>query len=562
MNKLVALIGSEMEENLSLRYLSSSLRKEGFLPEIFVFYSARQNKELVQRLIEYNPLLVGISIPFQAKAKETLEISKLLRENGYKGHICIGGHFATFEFEEIFKNFPDIDSAILNEGEETLSEICNFIYYGKRTDSIKGLITRNGDNIIACEKRKLPDLDSLPFPDRPERAMNILGINSSPIVGSRGCYADCSFCCINAYHNSALGARYRKRSPENIVAEMKQEYLKRDVRLFVFNDDNFFVPSESKNIVRYKELHSLLKKEEMNDIGIVIKCRPNDVTPELFSLLKEIGMIRAYVGIESNSDEGLVSLNRRITAEDNRRAMNILRELDVYSSFNILIFDPNATLEGIERNLDFMYDFADVPFNFCRAEVYAGTPLKQILESEGRLWGNYLAWNYEMHSQEVELLFRISSIVFFNRNFKGDGVANLNMGIRFDNEVLKHFYPESRNTVFDSRLRTLSTDIGRDSVLQMRKIIDFVKTVRINDRDEIKSFTLSMARSISRADLKFISVMKKLRYEMENMLLSSKYRSNDLKNLPGWASETARINSSNGFSLSCEILPEPKSGVI
>ena len=38
-------------------------------------------------------------------------------------------------------------------------------------------------------------------------------------------------------------------------------------------------------------------------------------------------MIRAYVGIETNSDEGIVSLNRRITSGDNRRAMEVLRDL-------------------------------------------------------------------------------------------------------------------------------------------------------------------------------------------------------------------------------------------
>ena len=59
----------------------------------------------------------------------------------------------------------------------------------------------------------------------------------------------------------------------------------------------------------------------MTDIALVIKCRPNDVTPELFALLKSMGLLRAYVGIETNSDEGIVSLNRRITSDDNRRAL-------------------------------------------------------------------------------------------------------------------------------------------------------------------------------------------------------------------------------------------------
>ena len=107
----------------------------------------------------------------------------------------------------------------------------------------------------------------------------------------------------------------------------------------------------------------------------------------------------------------------------------------------MLLFDPEATLGGIEKNLDFMADHTDTPFNFCRAEVYAGTPLKGMLEPQGRLRGDYLAWTYEMRDPRVELLFRIATTAFYGRNFKPDGLANLNMGIRFDNEVAAPLLP-------------------------------------------------------------------------------------------------------------------------
>ena len=193
---------------------------------------------------------------------------------------------------------------------------------------------------------------------------------------------------------------------------MKAEHERRGVRLFVFHDDNFFLPYLPKNLERYERLGALLRGEGLDDIALVLKCRPNDVDPELFALLQALGMIRAYVGIETNSDEGIVSLNRRITPEDNRRALAVFRALGIYCSFNVLLFDPEATLAGIEKNLDFMADHTDIPFNFCRAEVYAGTPLKGMLETQGRLRGDYLAWTYEMRDPRVELLFRIATTAF------------------------------------------------------------------------------------------------------------------------------------------------------
>ena len=379
-----------------------------------------------------------------------------LRERGYRGHVCVGGHFATFEYENLLRDVPAIDSVVRHEGEETLVDLCTRLRDGwPLADSGPGRARRPSPPLHR-DPRPLPHLDALAFPDRRGHPHDVLGVTAAPIVGSRGCYADCSFCCIFAYADNAKGPRYRMRSPEDVVREMKFEHERRGVRLFVFHDDNFFLPHRPKNLERYRRLGALMREQGLDDVALVLKCRPNDVDPELFALLQSLGMIRAYVGIETNSDEGIVSLNRRITAEDNRRALAVLRALGLYSSFNVLLFDPEATLGGIEKNLDFMADHTETPFNFCRAEVYAGTPLKGMLERQGRLRGDYLAWTYEMRDSRVELLFRIATTAFYGRNFKPDGLANLNMGVRFDNEVLRRFYAAAWDPVWHERLTAFS----------------------------------------------------------------------------------------------------------
>ena len=305
----------------------------------------------------------------------------------------------------------------------------------------------------------------------------------------------------------------------------------------------------------------LIDRAGMQDIGLVIKCRPNDVHPELFDLLKSMGMIRAYVGIETNSDEGVVSLNRRITTDDNRRALLVFRELDIYHSYNVLIFDPEATLDGIGHNLDFMDEFADVPFNFCRAEVYAGTPLKTILERQGRLQGDYFAWGYEMRDPRVELLFRIATTAFTARNFKHDGVANLNLGIRFDNEVMRHFFPNCWDQSWHDGLVDFSVRVGRDSVAVMRKALDFVQGDHLYDHTAVKAFTLNLARQVAQADLRFLRECKAFRREMERRVIATGVTSTATSVARGrepWAAETLRLGSSIGRNVSSEVLPEPQ----
>jgi len=556
---VVALIGSEYEENLSLRYLASAVEACGFTASLVAFNERADRDSVVCEARALEPLVVGISVPFQHRASELLHVATGLREHGYRGHVCVGGHFATFEYSNILRDVPAIDSVVRHEGEETLVDLCTRVRDGRPLAGIQGLVLREGDRIHIGDPRPLPRLDAMPFPDRRGQPHDVLGVKAAPIVGSRGCYADCSFCCIFAYADNAKGPRYRMRSPEDIAREMKVEHGRRGVRLFVFHDDNFFLPNRPKNVERYERLGALLREEGLHDIALVLKCRPNDVDPGLFALLQSLGMIRAYVGIETNSDEGIVSLNRRIMPEDNRRALAVFRALGIYCSFNVLLFDPEATLGGIEKNLDFMADHTDTPFNFCRAEVYAGTPLKGMLERQGRLRGDYLAWTYEMRDPRVELLFRIATAAFFRRNFKADGVANLNMGIRFDNEVLRRFYPAGWDPVWHERLLAFSRAVGVDSVERMRRALAFVREVALHHRTSIHAFTLDLVQGVARADLALLATVKGLRREMETRVRAAGGRPTRPlgQGMPAWAAETGRLGNSVGLDASTELLPAP-----
>jgi radical SAM superfamily enzyme YgiQ (UPF0313 family) len=560
MSPVVALVGAEYEENLSLRYLAGALAPAGFHTEIVPFDDTRPPAEVAERVLGLGPLVVGISLPFQMRARELLALAAELRSRGYQGHVCVGGHFATFEYENLLRDFPAVDSVVRHEGEETFRELCEAVRDGRAPGPVPGLVVRGPLGPLVGPKRLVPRLDDLPWPDRRGEPHEVLGVPTAPIIGSRGCYADCSFCCIYAYAENARGPRYRRRSPDDVAREMKRERDGRGVRLFVFHDDTFFLPHLPSNVARYERLRECLRAEGLGDVALVIKCRPNDVDPGLFRLLKGMGVIRAYLGIETNSGEGIVSLNRRITAADNRRALRVLQELDVYCSFNVLIFDPEATLGGVETNLDFMEEMADRPFNFCRAEVYAGTPLRQVLEAEGRLRGDYFAWGYEMRDPRVEVLFRISTTAFASRNFKPDGVHNLNMGIRFDNEVMRFFHPRAWDPEWHASLLELSRDVGRHSVGRMRSALAFVRATDPRDATAVKSFALELARAIARADLEFIGRIKERRREMEARITAEagpRARRQPRAAAPPWAAESARLGSSVGLEMSTELLPGP-----
>jgi hypothetical protein len=152
----VVLIGAEFEENLSLRYLTAAVAQEGLCAEIIALNHVSQQETLLAKVLALRPLLVGISVPFQTRAAELLRLSTRLRENGYEGHICVGGHFATFEYEAILQHFAGIDSVVRHEGELTLCELCRRLVKGGSLQNVAGLVSRGSQGLLVGPLRLSP----------------------------------------------------------------------------------------------------------------------------------------------------------------------------------------------------------------------------------------------------------------------------------------------------------------------------------------------------------------------------------------------------------------------
>ena len=476
----VALVGPEIEENLSLRYIASSLAEAGHTSEIVPYNHELDFASAARTVLLAKPDVVGISLAFQWRARDFLALAVALRENGYEGHITLGGHFATFESESILADFPEVDSICRQEAEQTMVNLTNAVAAGKSDtlSSIPGLALRTGEGeIVLTEHPPLPDLTTLPRPDRRGTPAACFGHGIAPLVSSRGCYANCTFCCIAAWHEQSLpGKRYRLREVDDVADEMVEMQRERGIDIFVFHDDNFFVPGHKRNVERFSALADALEKRNMGRFATVVKARPTDVDPKVFQILKDrLHCIRAYIGIETDADQGLRTLRRWAKSKQNHTSIDIIRTLDMYTCFNVLLFDPDTTLESIDINLAFMEFASECPFNFGRVELYAGTPLLARMKQENRVRGDWMQWDYDLGSPEVERVFELAMRAFAERNFGNDALANRIMGTRFDIEVARHFHPEVFDPGWLEEGKQLSRILGLDSVQGMRRILERVR---------------------------------------------------------------------------------------
>jgi len=143
-----------------------------------------------------------------------------------------------------------------------------------------------------------------------------------------------------------------------------------------------------------------------------------------------------------------------------------VRALDLYTCFNMLIFDPDTTIESLETNIAFMRFAAEYPSNFGRVELYAGTPLLERMLAEGRCRGDYMQGDYALASEEVERVFRMAMGAFHARNFGPDALSNRIMGTRFDIEVARHFHPRLFSPAWLAEGKDLRLEIGEPVLVQ------------------------------------------------------------------------------------------------
>jgi hypothetical protein len=490
----ISLVGAELEENLGLRYIASALEHKGHIVDIVPFNSEYDIPNVVKQLTTFSSDITGLSMVFTSRGKEFCHLAQSLRDSGYRGHINAGGHFAALNCESLLKDFLAFDSVALGEGEDIL---CSLAENLSEVSKVSGLCYRQNDGAVKINPSTgNPDnLDALPFPKR-TTFHEYFGKPIASILSSRGCWRNCAFCSINAWYKQGGGKKFRIRSVENIIAEMKELYFNHGIRIFNFQDDNFFLPNHEEARLRFEALRDGLQKEGVQGIAIAIKARPDSITNESVRVLDDLGLFRVFLGVENASENGLSKLNRKCTLDQILNSLKILNDFDVHIAYNLLMFEPDTVLDDILINLRFMERHIDNPFNFCRAEAYAGTGLETKLLAEGRLLGDYFGIDYRLKDPKSEAFHQIANYAFFDRNFNDAGLHYFNMQVDFYFQLLRRFYPEVLTQTLRGTVRNFIKQTNLDTYQCLCEIYDFVADVDSANQGSIRGFARQMRKRV------------------------------------------------------------------
>jgi len=376
--------------------------------EVLDFEADRE--EILRAAKMLDPVLIGFSLIFQSYISWFGSLIGYLRENGVACHFTMGGHFPSLSYEQTLELVPELDSVVRFEGEETLLELVDFLSTGRDWHELTGLAYRRGESTIATPMRHLiDDLDSLPYPVRAFRRNAILGRYATSMLASRGCARTCSFCSIHMFYRTAPGKVVRTRKPAEVAREMRFLLDEHEISIFMFQDDDF--PLFGTVWQRWarefvKELH---RNRLPGRVVWKINCRADAVDPDLFVEMRQAGLYMVYMGLESGTDEGLKTLHKQITVEQNLRAVRILKEIGALFEFGFMLLDPSSTFDSVRSNVNFLRAIVGDGYagaTFGRMVPYDGTPIKDDLEREGRLKGDICRPDYDFLDPRLDEFYR------------------------------------------------------------------------------------------------------------------------------------------------------------
>jgi hypothetical protein len=130
----------------------------------------------------------------------------------------------------------------------------------------------------------------------------------------------------------------------------------------------------------------------------------------------------------------------------------------------MMIFHPAATLDTCRADLDFMKEHLDYPLNFCRTEIYTGTPLEQQMLAEGRARGTYLGRSYTIPDDTVQWVSDTSTRLFLARCWQGGGLMERAIGLDHLTAVMRHFYSGRRVERLARRILAWRREVNQDTL--------------------------------------------------------------------------------------------------
>jgi radical SAM superfamily enzyme YgiQ (UPF0313 family) len=373
---------------LNLAYLKSVLLKNDLSDGVKIIEILNKDKDSVINAIKKeNPSFIGISC-FTTERSIAFMIAKLAKTINSDIKVIMGGHHATFMYEQILENFP-VDYIVLGEGEATFADLINNLKNGYPPSEVKGIAFKKGEKVIKTDPRPLlKDLNLLPFPDwhdldfgdyPPYEDLKEYGkLKMAPMITSRGCPHACHYC-----STSAFWGGWRFRTPSNVVDEIEILQSEYGIEYLGITDANFTV-----NKKRVIEICKGMIKRNI-DITWLAESRVNQVNREMLKWMKKAGCHLIFYGVESGSPKILRNINKKAKTTQIRDAFKKTREAGISSFASLMVGNPGESVNTINDTIGLVRQIKPDHAAVHITGIFPGTQLYEVAKAKGMINDNH-----------------------------------------------------------------------------------------------------------------------------------------------------------------------------
>jgi len=313
-------------------YVSSHLKRRGFAVEVLdTTFMVRADALAALRASRASVIAVHANLMARAN---TVALIRAAKASG--AVVTVGGQEPTSYAEEYIAHGADI--VIHGEGEQTLADLISHVaQHGlTRLERIDGISYRDDEGQVrrTAPRALIADLDAQPFPDRAAVDMTryfdawqrIHGKRSVSLLAARGCPYECNWCSHGLY-----GRSHRRRSPENVVAEILHLRDTYGPDHLFFSDDVFTLNA------KWLEAYATEMRRHGLRYPFETITREDRLDEKVVDLLAELGCHRLWVGAESGSQRILDAMKRRTDALRMREMIALLKERGIRTGTFVMV---------------------------------------------------------------------------------------------------------------------------------------------------------------------------------------------------------------------------------
>ncbi len=365
-------------------YLAGHLKDAGYSDVHFIdaMTNDLSDQAVAEKLVELKPDVVGCTAitPSIYKAEQVLKVALDHCPDAVR---VLGGVHATFMYKQVLTEAPWIDVIVRGEGEEIFLNLIRAIDEGRfpvDRDKINGLAYRDGEKIIATQAAPtVKDLDAI-NPDWSllewsKYTYVPLGVRVAIPNMARGCPFTCSFCSQWKFWRD-----YRVRDPIKVVDEIEALVRDYDIGFFILADEEPTI--NRKKFIKFCE--ELIARGLPEKVKWGINTRVTDIMrdKELLPLYRQAGLVHVSLGTEAAAQLKLDRFNKETKVAENKEAIRLLREADIFVEAQFIVGLDNETSETLEETYRMAWDWQPDLANWAMYTPWPFTPLFQEIRDK------------------------------------------------------------------------------------------------------------------------------------------------------------------------------------